>query len=314
MMPLVHPFVLVPYTGAEHHIIEERTFPRELGGVKSDAVTVLPYSDSIRSTRTDATTSSWMSSSSSSTFATSVTSSLGKLTSTIRSGLDDIIRLNRPSKISQWDQEESWPGYCGQDVDFGPGASLPLQTLDRLRTDSTCEHVGVSNTEESAAMSIRLIFHFKDRSHAHELEYPVFRQWKYMRYLISAVQEDGVSCALLWDEIEGLQVTAGDWEARARPGWQVTMFCDHIDVYHNDDGHNDDESDEEYDEVLDEEKGYVEEWWFNKWKTRVENRREGTVKRRKSWLVGGVPMVVLLVAFGTVALMSLTKHRAVVMD
>ncbi|OAG07467.1 uncharacterized protein CC84DRAFT_1073520, partial [Paraphaeosphaeria sporulosa] len=100
------------------------------------------------------------------------------------------------------------------------------------------------------------------------LEYAVFRQWKYVSLLISAVQEDGVNCALIWDECEGLQVMAGDWEARVTPGWKVTIVCEDDDVYDNEDDWG--EVDDEKDEPWDVEKGHSGEWWFKRWKTRVE--------------------------------------------
>jgi hypothetical protein len=168
------------------------------------------------------------------------------------------------------------------------------------------------SSETKVSKSIRLTFDFGCRSHIYELEYAVFRQWKYVSLLVSAVQEDGMTCALIWDESEGLQVMAGDWEARVTPGWQVTIFCqdDHVDE--GDDDYS--EVDSEKDAPWDVEKGYGGEWWFTRWKTSVERTKEGPKEKQKAWMIGVVAAFGVALAFCVVSWVSSRDHRPTVTD
>lgn len=122
-----------------------------------------------------------------------------------------------------------------------------------------------------------------------------------------------MNCALIWDECEGLQVMAGDWEARVTPGWKVTFFCEDDNV----DDEIDDWSeadDDEKDEPWDVEKGHDREWWFKRWKARVEKNKEGQKKKQKPWMIGVVAITGIAIAFSIVFWVSSREHRLITMD
>ncbi|KAF9738631.1 hypothetical protein PMIN01_03914 [Paraphaeosphaeria minitans] len=312
VMPYAYPGArdLIPDTDSECQIHGATNFSLEqLDGGVGDATVILPSSDSIRSTQSDDTVSSWRTSSSGSTLATSITSSLGKTASIVWSGLNRVTRPNRFLATSRWIQIGSWP-HLGQGNIYAE--ALPLQTLSECGTYSGCNHTSSSYCEGKEYASIRLKFDFGCRSHTCELEYAVFRQWKYVSLLVSAIQEDGVNCELIWDECEGLQVMAGDWEARVTPGWKVTIFCGDDDSDDVDDDWS--EVDEEKDEPRDVEKGHGGEWWFKRWKTRVERKKEERKRKQKPWMIGVVAITSIVIAFSIVLWLSSREHRLIAMD
>ncbi|KAF2441430.1 hypothetical protein P171DRAFT_497675 [Karstenula rhodostoma CBS 690.94] len=314
VMSCVYPLAqdLIPGTYSDCQFDGETIFPLEqFGGGADDATIVLPSSDSIRSTNSDDTVSSWRTSSSGSTLATSITSSLSKTASIVWGGFNRVVRPNRFSATSRWIQDGSWPQFGQEDIH---AEALPLQTLSGCGTYAGCNQTRSPCCEGEESKSIRLKFDFGCRSHIYELEYAVFRQWKYVSLLVSAVQEEGVNCALIWDECERLQVMAGDWEARVTPGWQVTIFCEDDNV--DDDEEEDDwsEVDNEKDDPWDIEKGYGGEWWFKLWKTRVERKKEGRIKKQKPWMIGVVAVAGIGVAFSIVTWLSSREHRLIALD
>lgn len=304
---------LIPEKESECQIDGEAVLPLErLGGGIDAAITVLPSSDSIRSTRTDDTVSSWRTSNSGSTLATSITSTLNKTASIVWSGFNRVARPNRFSATSWWKQGASWPQLEQENM---LAEALPLQPLSKCATYAGCDQTPSSCCEGEASTYIRLRFDFGSRCHIYELEYAVFRQWKFVSLLISAVQEDGVNCALIWDECEGLQVMAGDWEARVTPGWQVTIFCvdDDVDDDDDDDDDNWSEADDGKDQPWDVEKGHDGEWWFKRWKTRVEKKKGGKSKH-KPWMIGVVAVTGIVIAFSVVSWLSSREHRLIAME
>ncbi|KAF1976072.1 hypothetical protein BU23DRAFT_60222 [Bimuria novae-zelandiae CBS 107.79] len=311
VMPCGNPFLLVPCADHEHEIATDNIIPlKELAVEEDGFFTVLPSSDSICSTKTDQTSSSWRSSSTVSTLATSITSSLGKGLSKIWCGHGDAARLKKPPRRSRWNQGWPCPRPYEENVDLEAGESWPLQILDDCRSYSGCERKGSPDCDRKVATSIQLTLDFEYRSHTYELEYAVFRQWKYVSLLVNAIQEDGVKCVLIWDEHEKLQVMAGDWEARARPRWQVTVFCEDLDIDEDEFSEVGDEKDTRWDD----EEGASGEWWFQRWKTRVEKRKTRMKTQRKPWLIGAVAMAGIIVAFVTVAWFSMREHRTIATD
>ncbi|KAL5380481.1 hypothetical protein DPSP01_007801 [Paraphaeosphaeria sporulosa] len=104
---------------------------------------------------------------------------------------------------------------------------------------------------------------------------------------------------------------AGDWEARVTPGWKVTIVCED-DVYDNEDDWG--EVDDEKDEPWDVEKGHSGEWWFKRWKTRVEGKKDGRKRKQKPWMIGVVAITGITIAFSIVSWLSSTEHRLIAMD
>lgn len=303
----------IPGTDSGNQIDVGRTFPCEqFGDGIDDATVVLPSSDSIRSTKSDDTVFSWRTSGSGSTLATSITSLLCKSTSKVWSGLSDVARSNKSAIMAQWRQRGLRPQPYEDSINLEAGAALPLQPLSGYGTYAACEKKSSSCSEGKESTSIHITFDFGCRSHTYDLEYAVFRQWKYVSLLVSAVQQDGVYCAMLWDESEGLQVMAGDWEARATPGWQVTIFCQDENVDPDDDNYS--EGDDAKDEPCDVEKGYGEEWWFKRWKTRAEKKRDRQIKKQNPWMVGVVATTGIAIAFCIVSWFSFRECRMIAMD
>jgi hypothetical protein len=300
---------LAPGTDSGYRADSETIIPLEpFGGGVDDARIVLPSSDSIRSTKSDNTVSSWQTSSSASTQATSIASSLSKTASIVLSGISHIARPNKILTKSRWIQEGSLPQPEQESVHT---EDLPLQLLSNCGTYAGCNQIRHASSDAKVSASIRLTFDFGCRSHVYELEYAIFRQWKYISLLVSAVHADGMSCALMWDESEGLQVMAGDWEARVTPGWQVTIFCQ--DDHDDEDDDDWSEVDSEKDEPWDVEKGYGGEWWFKRWKTRVEKKKEGQKKKQKAWIIGVVAAFGIAIAFCMVSWVSSNEHRPMAM-
>ncbi|KAJ4357670.1 uncharacterized protein N0V89_002246 [Didymosphaeria variabile] len=109
-----------------------------------------------------------------------------------------------------------------------------------------------------------------------------------------------------------MEVMAGDWEARATPGWHVTIFCQDDNVNHDDDNHS--EGDDAKDEHWDVEKDYGEEWWFKRWKARVEKKREGQIEKQNSWKIGVVAVIGVAIAFCIISWFPFRKHHTIMMD
>lgn len=125
-----------------------------------------------------------------------------------------------------------------------------------------------------------------------------------MALLLDSLEAEGTCCVSMWGETEQMLVSAGDWEAKARPGWLLRIYCE--------DMKDDDVSEgNEEEEVFDGGKGYGDDWWFKRWKTRVEKRKEGREMNRKPWLVGAIAMVAVGISFCTVAWLSFEEDRTV---
>ena len=192
----------------------------------------------------------------------------------------------------------------GSFIDLEAGLWLPLEpfgTASNLRVNSTLW--GEEGTLVAEA-TIHVNFDFGDKTHTYDLEHTVFRKWKYMAMLLNALEVDGTACISIWDELEQMQVTAGDWDARARPGWTIRVFCEDIN------GDNWSNADQE-DEMEVDETSRADGWWFKRWKSRVERNKEGRKKKRMPWLVGAVAMVAISVSFCTLVWFSFTEDRGV---
>lgn len=267
-----------------------------------DTTVILPSSDSIRSTKSNETVSSWWTSSTVSTLTSSLAPSLGKTASTLWSGNNNVASRSKPFRTSPWRQGGLWPRACKKSIDLEAGVSLPLQPLSQGSNYVGCEQTYSPPNPRKESTAIQLTFNFGFKCFTYELEYAVFCQWKYVSLLLSAVHEDGVKCVQIWDEFEGAQVMAGDWEARVIPGWQITIFCQDANV--DDDNYSEasDEKDQSWED------GDREDWWFKRWKTRVEKTTERSNKKRSPWMIGVVAAIGTVAAFCTVSWVNFRQH------
>ncbi|KAF2690621.1 hypothetical protein K458DRAFT_398633 [Lentithecium fluviatile CBS 122367] len=165
---------------------------------------------------------------------------------------------------------------------------------------------------------------FADLStHRHHLPYPLYLTYPPFASLLHHLSTDlGLATPLIWDHVEQMQVQAGDWEARVRPGWRLGVVfeyeCQASSTYYDgdsdsdcDDGYDDDDGEDEdmnsdtYQHSI--EKGHTRKpWWFARWRNRVERRKEGAGagvrKGGRGWVVGVVGMLGIAAAFWVVVL------------
>jgi hypothetical protein len=127
---------------------------------------------------------------------------------------------------------------------------------------------------------IRLVLDFEDCTHTKSLDYATFAKWQRVEALLLDMESDGICVNHMWDDIEKMQVTSGDWDARVRPGWEVHVSCiDRIDLC----GYLDDRNDEDSTADEDGDGEWIEggvdkqEWWFARWRHRVESKRSRCV-------------------------------------
>jgi len=167
----------------------------------------------------------------------------------------------------------------------------------------------------SPPSTIECTFHLNDATYVRHLDYSTYRTWTHFAELLRLWESElGIACRCIWDDCEDMQVGAGDWEARVRPGWCVDVVCS----AYFDDERSDSEDDEgcgfEDRDGDDGEEGYWyfldwylergvrgREWWFARWRRRVE--RDGVfVEGERGYLVGVFGLVGVGVAFWIVLL------------
>ena len=305
-MPCAEGFVLASGVDTGRYVAEENDFPLEGFGneVNHDAAfAVLPSSDSIRSTTTSDTQSSWQSSNTASTIATSIASKVGKGVGSIWDRIRDVGKVTSTSSASWIKPSKQW-SCSGSVADLEAARWLPLEPL---RSDPSLRSRSPLDEEKqviATSPAIHLTFDFDYITYTYVVEYDVFRQWKHMTKLLHALEVDGTTCISMWDELEQMQVAAGDWDARARPGWIIRVLCD--DVKGDDWSDADEEDDIDIDGT-----SRGDGWWFKRWKSRVERNKEGRKKKRRPWLVGAIAMVAVSVSFCTVLGFSSTEVRVV---
>lgn len=135
------------------------------------------------------------------------------------------------------------------------------------------------------AAPINCTFLFDEEAYYHGLDYFVFRQWHLFSSLLGAVQSDvGLLDVQIWDMDEQIEVMAGDWEARVRPGWDIVVHGAY--VGEQDDGKSEQDGAQEL-WGAEKEGG---QWWFQRWRERAEGGTAGG-RRQRGWLVGLVGLV-----------------------
>lgn len=246
---------------------------------------------------TERSQNSWQSSNTASTFAAPIVSTVSKGIYTVWCGCKHSIT----SRIARQEWIQHLPAKA-DDLEFG--LSLPLQPLKGYSNDPTAGSKSLLECRPLVSDSIQITFDYGYKTYSYKLEYNVFRHWRYMALLLDSLEAEGTCCVSMWGETEQMLVSAGDWEARARPGWLLRIYCE--------DMKDDDVSEgNEEEEVFDGGKGYGDDWWFKRWKTRVEKRKEGREMNRKPWLVGAIAMVAVGISFCTVAWLSFEEDRTV---
>jgi hypothetical protein len=165
-------------------------------------------------------------------------------------------------------------------------------------------------------------FHLDDRTYTKTLVYEAFVGWASVDALLDELNDDGIIVYQLWDVTEDMEVNSGDWEARVRPGWKLDMYCQHSDHYERpsdciSDDYESDDSDGEEDEDQSDKERHIErtsdaaklerQWWFARWKKRVEKEkcRKKKAHQEPSWIV------MLIWASSMVAFIALVSVLAV---
>ncbi|KAF2256501.1 hypothetical protein BU26DRAFT_599179 [Trematosphaeria pertusa] len=223
------------------------------------------------------------------------------------------------------------------ELECGAASSSPSST--NVWPDEDCDKgiVAVSSKEPvPPPKPILCTFDFEDATYAYDLDFDVYRRWRNMETLVEELLDsDGLLHVQLWDEKEGMEIMAGDWEARIRPGWEVRAVCtdywescsSYVDKMRcerdegvereeceqcggrDQDRYEDSDSDDEEGE---EETGDIElcigekreEWSFASWRRRVEVRKQRYVTGTRNYLVGAVGWVVVLGSFWVLMLVS----------
>ncbi|KAF2642304.1 hypothetical protein P280DRAFT_262895 [Massarina eburnea CBS 473.64] len=139
-------------------------------------------------------------------------------------------------------------------------------------------------------------FEVGDRSYVRDIDFATFRKWTAFSELLRVLENDfGTACVQLWDVQEDMEIMAGDWEARARPEWEVIVICGESLTDTDADSEIEYGSDEDYGDLT---RGFEREmWWFSRWRRKVERKRIGFVKGERGWLVGAVGTVGIVAAF-----------------
>lgn len=149
---------------------------------------------------------------------------------------------------------------------------------------------------------ILLIIEFEDCAYTKRLEFEVFKRWDIMEDLIKELWKDGIMVEGLWDELENMEIQSGDWEARVRPGWIVRASCFDFDEKY---GYGDLDVEQDDGEIL----SRREEWWFARWRRRVEaegRRRVGSKKMGGVlWHWGLIHVMIMIMMCGGVVWLSL---------
>jgi hypothetical protein len=160
---------------------------------------------------------------------------------------------------------------------------ISLYSLTRTKTNGLLEEEFYQSLDP-----ICLVLAFEDHTHTKFLDYTTFARWHRFKALLLDMESDGIWVDYLWDACEGMEVTGGDWDARVRPGWEVHASCTDCNdfcEYPNDRGDEDSSVDEDWERDLIESGYRRQEWWFARWRHRVESRRSrgASVVHEPSW-------------------------------
>lgn len=216
-----------------------------------------------------------------------------------RSSQDGTSLIKRYLRSFWCRKPQPWPRHTRSEDDLEATAQFPIQTLGHYGTCSQHDFGDQGSCEKPALItpsltSIYLTFDFGYKTYFYTLDFGIFRLWKHMELLVHALHTDGVACALIWDELESMRICAGDWDARARPGWQVRVYCNDADDMYED-GESDEEEEESDEGTISIQKS-DKSWWFDKWKMKTERHRESKNTRR-GWIVGLVGFSSIAVVF-----------------
>jgi hypothetical protein len=177
------------------------------------------------------------------------------------------------------------------------GVKLDDSSSSQARTDSDISLYSLTRTKTNGLVKekiyqsldpICLVLAFDDHTYTKFLEYKTFAQWHRFEALLLDLESDGICVDYLWDIAEDMRVTGGDWDARVRPGWEVHASCtdcSDIHEYPNDRVDEDSSVDDDWERDLIESGYYRQEWWFARWRHRVESRRSrgASVVHDPSW-------------------------------
>ena len=179
-----------------------------------------------------------------------------------------------------------------------PDTKLDDSSSSQTRTEPDISLYSLARTNKNGFLGenefyrsldpICLVLAFEDHTHTKLLDYATFAQWHRVKALLLDMESDGIWIDYLWDVVESMEVTGGDWEARVRPGWEVHASCtDCSDFreYPKDRGDEDSSSDEDWERDLIESWYGRKEWWFARWRHRVESQRSrgANVAHEPSW-------------------------------
>ncbi|KAF1960053.1 hypothetical protein CC80DRAFT_590382 [Byssothecium circinans] len=140
-------------------------------------------------------------------------------------------------------------------------------------------------------------FEVGDQSYIRELDYGAFRKWGAFAEFLEALEDAfGTPCMQLWDVREEMDIMAGDWEARVRPGWVIIVVCGEPWSASIEDIETEIESDGE--ECGESARGFESKmWWFTGWRRKVERKRDDFVRGDRAWIVGAIGMAGVIAAF-----------------
>jgi hypothetical protein len=157
-------------------------------------------------------------------------------------------------------------------------------------------------------------FHLDDRTYTKTLDYRTFARWEGIGALLDELRDDGIMTEQLWDVDEAMEVGSGDWEARVRPGWNVEVWCQHVDLYERtSDCVSELDSDSDEDEEESESEGRCEQiskcerrWWFARWKDRVEKKktRKERAHQEPSWIMMLIWATCMLAFIGIISVLA----------
>jgi len=202
--------------------------------------------------------------------------------------------------------------------------------LDLLGQDGYPPHVS-NPASLSSPDPITLLFVFEDSILTKHLPYTFYSRWTNINALLHELALDGIIVHALWDVIEDMQITSGDWDARVRPGWIVEVWCfsdggrggwggdaegdDSSESGDSTCGDGGDTDGDGFDYGASEESsergerdtigGRGHGWWFVRWRERVEKER-----MKKKGLVEG-PSWLMIVIWCTSIVVSIVVLSSV---
>ncbi len=164
----------------------------------------------------------------------------------------------------------------------------------------------VLSPQPRSSESIYLEIDFGDGICTKSLDYGTFSRWSAVEGLMMDMKDDGMRFEELWDVNESMRICRGDWDARARPGWDVQAHCQNGRAmletrYLEDDSeseYSESEGDQWIDAILE---PYQDEWCLPRWREKVEldNPKPITMQAEPSWTLltlGCVSIILFVVA------------------